>query len=200
MFVKQLSQLGWICYRLLGIFFFFNETFRCAHSPKEMQIIGLNWEFLLGIARCTHDPGCFYTHCRCLLVSGTNHLGCSQINGLRILPRSVFKSSPGAADSQRRYIRQGSQQRAQLLVGEEGFRYSLVRTAKPLWLLRNPLQHIMCIMAAQWAFVTSWGRLILGCLVHISHFSLSRAHFLFNTVSSLCISTVSLFMSLPPSP
>lgn len=61
-----------------------------------------------------------------------------------------------------------SQQRAQLLVGEEGFRSSLVRTAKPLWLLHNPLQHIMRIMAAQWAFVTSQGRLMWGSLVHIS--------------------------------
>ena len=31
---------------------------------------------------------------------------------------------------------------------EGGFIYSLERTAKPLWLLRNPLQNTMCIMAA----------------------------------------------------
>lgn len=68
-----------------------------------------------------------------------------------------------------RYVPQSRQQGAQILVGVTswggvgdwrvggGFRYSSVRTAKPLWLLHNPLQHIMCIMAAQRAFVTSRG-------------------------------------------
>lgn len=93
-----------------------------------------------------------------------------------------------------------------MLVGAEGFRSSRLRTAKPLWLLLNPLQHIMCIMAAQWAFVTSRGWLMQGCLVHISlRICLSNAvspnlspSILFpSTVSLLCSSPC---LSLPPFP
>lgn len=70
--------------------------------------------------------------------------------------------------------------------GMGGFRFSLVRTAKPLWLLHNPLQHIMCIMAALRAFVTSWGRVMWGCLIHIS-----LCLGLSNAVSpKLCLSTL----------
>lgn len=103
------------------------------------------------------------------------HFLCLWLRCHRMLPRSVFKSS-NTTDCLPRYIPQRSQQRAQLLVGEEGFRYSLVRTVKPLWLLLNPLQHIMCIMAAQWAFVTSQERQMWGFPVRISlHLSLASS-------------------------
>lgn len=105
-----------------------------------------------------------------------------------------FKSS-NSTDCLPRYIPQISQQRAQLLVGKEGFRYSLMRTAKPLWLLLNPLRHIMCIMAAQWAFVTSRGRQMWGFSVHISFMTSLLVSY--TTVFLLCITSLSFLFFLP---
>lgn len=147
----------------------------------------------------------FHITCGCFLFWGqTTCVGVDW--GTSILPRSVFKSSqipltvcPGTSLSK-------AGRGLNCWVGEEGFRYSLVRTARPLWLLHNPLQHIMCIMAAEGAFVTSWGRLTWVCLVHISpHLSnavstnLCLTVLLSNTISLLCSSPGSLLLSILPS-